>query len=463
MEPLTLVRYENRKPLLLRRSARLTVVEGPDRGRSCAIEERPAQVGSAPESDLVLTDPHVSRRHLSVARVESGFRVVDLGSRNGVFYRGGRVQELVVPPESELQVGSGLLRIELGEEQSEEIAGRAAFGELLGSSPEMQQVFGILAAVAPNDVTVLIEGETGTGKELVAEELHQQSQRRDGPFVVVDCGSMPAGLIESELFGHERGAFSGADRARAGAFEEAHRGTVFLDEIGELPLELQTRLLRVLDRREVRRVGGDRPRPVDLRVVAATNRELAKEVRAGRFRQDLYYRLAVARIVLPPLRKRKSDIPILARHFLVELGSADPDRVLTDEVVAALTSRRWPGNVRQLRNFIERVIVMTDGVPSPSQLSSQPGSLPAAAEPPPAAVAGELGWLTRAMPQGYLELPYKHAKDAIVAHFDQLYLGRLVAKHGSNIRRIAQEAGVDRVLVRRLLRRYGLLGGGSEE
>jgi len=210
----------------------------------------------------------------------------------------------------------------------------------------------------------------------------------------------------------------------------------------------------------VRRLGGDRPRPVDLRVVAATNRDLAKEVRAGRFRQDLYFRLAVARIVLPPLRKRKADIPLLARHFLVELGCEDPDRVLTEEVLEALGTRRWPGNVRQLRNFIERVVVLTDGPPGPSQLYSLPGAAPTsqgtAASP---SAPGEMGWFSRAIPATHLELPYKQAKESIITHFDQLYLRRLVEKHGGNIRRIAQDAGVDRVLIRRLLRRYGFLGG----
>jgi DNA-binding NtrC family response regulator len=446
---LTQITYLNHRPMLVRREVALHVTSGPDKGKTVALGNRPVHVGAADGNELVLTDEQVSRRHFSVEQAEEGYLVKDLGSTNGTYYRGARVQEAMVGAGAELRAGNSVIRLEVGEETSAVIPGREAFGDLIGASPAIQEVFGLLATVAPTDLTVLIEGETGTGKELFAEELHNQSGRRDGPFVVVDCASLPAGLIESELFGHKRGAFSGADRDRVGALVEADGGTVFFDEIGELPLELQTRLLRVIDRREVRRVGGSRSRTVDVRMVAATNRNLEEEVRAGRFRQDLYFRLVVARLTLPPLRERPEDIPVLARHFLRTFGSVDPDAVLTDEVIQSLVRRKWPGNVRQLRNFIERVVLMVDGEqPLPDTLSGARGaerSLP-----------GSMDWLSQGLPDGYLGLPYKLAKDALVQQFNQLYLERLVEKHGRNIHRIAQDAQVDRVLVRRMLRKLDL-------
>jgi two-component system, NtrC family, nitrogen regulation response regulator GlnG len=332
----------------------------------------------------------------------------------------------------------------------------------------------VLAAVAPTDVTVLIEGETGTGKELVAEALHRHSPRSRAPFSVVDCGSIPPNLIESELFGHERGAFTGATGERQGAFERARGGVIFLDEIGELPLEMQTRLLRVLDRRVVKRVGGNLERKVDVRVVAATNRDLAAEVKQGRFRQDLYFRLAVVRIVLPPLRDRREDIPGLARHFLWQAGCADPDAVLKPELLRVLSTRAWPGNARELRNLVERAIVLADerggpallgeGEPAPAFAPAPPvpPASPDALAPPEAppvddvALAGDLDWLALAMPGGFLEQPFKLAKEQLLSCFETRYLDRLLRKHGSNISRLAHEAELDRHMVRILLRKHGM-------
>jgi DNA-binding NtrC family response regulator len=363
---------------------------------------------------------------------------------------------------AELRIGSTVLRLEKGEERSEIVARRGSFGGLIGTSEAMQEVYGVLTAVAPSDSTVLIEGETGTGKEVVAEELHRQSSRRSQSFAVLDCGSLPPGLIESELFGHERGAFTGAETARDGVFERARGGTVFLDEIGELPLEMQPRLLRVLDQRTVRRVGSNLQRRIDVRLIAATNRDLAEEVKQGRFRQDLYYRLAVVRIKLPPLRRRRDDIAILARHFLQQAGCADPEAILTPELLSVLQSRKWPGNVRELRNVIERSVLLVDGSPLRlSSVSAADESSPreSATEPSISVDPGSPAeWLARCMPRDLLRRPYKEAKQVLVGAFETLYLGRLIQDHGCNISRIANDAEVDRQLVRKLLRKHGLEG-----
>jgi len=480
MENPTQVYYDDKQAVVLLRSAVLSVVSGPDQGASCELSLTRTTVGTAEDNSLVLTDPHVSRRHIEIQVRDQGYLVRDLGSTNGTRFQGARVGEALLAPGSEIRIGGTVLRLERGEERQKAVDRRESFGSLIGVSPPIQEVYGLLATVAPTDVTVLIEGETGTGKELVAEELHRQSPRRDRAFAVIDCGALPANLIESELFGHERGAFTGAVREREGMFERARSGTVFLDEIGELPIELQSKLLRVLDRRVVRRVGGNLERKVDVRLVAATNRDLAEEVRAGRFRQDLYYRLAVVRVVVPPLRTRGEDVLLLARHFLWQAGAANPERVLSPGLQQALLTRQWPGNVRELRNVIERALVMADSAtgeaPLPESLLEAPPVTHAVAEPvalepervpvrpadvsPAATSAGapvQPGWLGRSLPEELLDRPYKEAKEALSHEFEAAYLGRLVERFGQNISRISRKAGVDRQVIRRLLQKHGLI------
>ena len=451
----TQVVYQKRRPVLVLRSANLRVIAGPDRGASCPMTLERVGVGTAEDNALVLTDPQVSRHHLELRVQDRGYLVCDLQSTNGTFYRGGRIGEAELGCGAELRLGSTVLRVEPGSVSSEEVIDPQGFGRLIGSSESMQRVYGVLVAVAPTDATVLIEGETGTGKELVAQQIHQRSPRADRMFAVVDCGALPGGLIESELFGHERGAFTGAEVEREGVFERCRGGTVFLDEVGELPLELQTRLLRVLDQRTIRRVGGDYQRPVDVRLVAATNRTLGEEVRAGSFREDLFYRLAVVRIVLPPLRERREDIPRLARHFLAQAGCFDPDSVLTPEVLDALTSRRWPGNVRELRNALERAVVLSDGAEGLLQQDPpiEPAAPPAGSGVPSEEPFPAGGWLAHALPVALFRLPYKDLKTMLVEELQNLYIGRLLQRHGKNISRIAEEAQVDRHLVRRVLQR----------
>ncbi|MEL6188252.1 MAG: sigma-54 dependent transcriptional regulator, partial [Myxococcota bacterium] len=316
-----------------------------------------------------------------------------------------------------------------------------AFGPLLGRSRKMWEVFSVLERAAQSEATLLVTGETGTGKEVAAEAVHQNSRRARGPFVVVDCASIPANLIESELFGHVRGAYTNAVSDRTGAFEAAQGGTIFLDELGELPSSLQPRLLRVLETRRVKRIGENTQRPVDVRVIAATNRNLEDEVRARRFRSDLYFRLAVIRVELPPLRDRRDDIPLLAKNFLDRFrerhGSAHFD--LTPEVRAALSSYGWPGNVRELRNVIEQAASMSSqGLDLALELRSKPARSPAEAGP---------------SFSPFLDLPYKEARRAALEAFEIAYAQRAVEKAGGNVTKAAEMAEVHRNVLHRILAR----------
>jgi transcriptional regulator with GAF, ATPase, and Fis domain len=462
----TQVVYEKQQAKLVLRTALLRVTKGPDSGKSCSLERGRLMIGASQDSSLVLTDPLVSRHHLEIQIQDRGYLVVDQGSTNGTFFRGARIHEVEVGIGAEIHLGDTCLRLEQGPIRYDEDPRGETFGSLIGISPAMQKIYGLLASVAPTDVTVLIEGETGTGKELIAEELHRQSPRGHRSFNVVDCGSLPRNLIESELFGHERGAFTGAISTREGIFERSQGGTLFLDEVGELPLELQTRLLRVLDRRVVRRVGSNLSRKVDVRLVAATNRQLDEAVRNETFRKDLFYRLAVVRVLVPPLRQRRQDIPLLARHFLWQAGCHDPEMVLTPEVLKVLARRKWSGNVRELRNMMERAIVLADGHVAPS-ITVEPILAPNRSsqreEPgvPEASVSDSLGsggedWLARALPQSLLQGPYKESKAILLEKFERLYMIHLMALYGGNISKMAQQAGIDRRHVRKMLDKHGL-------
>jgi transcriptional regulator with GAF, ATPase, and Fis domain len=432
-------------PQLVLATAALRVVAGPNAGVGCPLELRRVRVGSDPDNDLVLSDAQVSRHHLELRVEDRGYRIVDLGSTNGTFLGGGRIREALLELGGTVRLGATSLRVEPGPSETKTVAPSDGFGRLVGGTRPMRELYGLLQAVAPSDVTVLLEGETGAGKELVAEEIHRHSPRGSKMFLVVDCGALSATLVESELFGHERGAFTGAVGERKGAFERADGGTVFLDEVGELPLELQTRLLRVFDRRTVRRVGGDLDRHVDVRLVAATNRDLQREVREGAFRRDLYYRLAVVRIVVPPLRDRRADVLPLARHFLWEDGCAQPETVLTPEVVERLTARSWPGNVRELRNALQRAWLLASASSPDATALVEPPEL----ESPLGDGASAAG--LDAVLAEILTQPYRQAKDRLLDEFDRVYAERLTERHGGNISSMAREAGVDRQVIRRLL------------
>jgi DNA-binding NtrC family response regulator len=425
---------------------RFLVVEGPDRGESVGVGERPLTLGSGADNDLVLTDPTVSRRHLAARLDTDGVLVKDLGSKNGSFVQGARFKELVVGFGAEIFIGQTVLKF-LPEEEAVDLppADTERFGKLLGRDANIRKVFRLLGDVSPTDATILIEGETGTGKELLAEEIHAHSPRKNGPFVVFDCGAVPRELIESALFGHLRGAFTGAVTERKGAFAEADGGTLFLDEIGELASEMQPALLRALDKRTVRPLGATTYQRVDVRIVAATNRGLRSEVAAKRFREDLYYRLAVIKVAVPPLRERLSDIPLLVEHFVREFGRAKNLRV-TPADLARLVQHRWPGNVRELRNVVERACLLAqreslnlDGMLG----EDSPGPVVASDSPPP-------------VPTEAAELPYKIAKAQVVDAFERDYFRGLLKRHGGNLSAAARAAQLDRKHLRDLLRKHGL-------
>ena len=423
-----------------RSGGRFIVIEGPDRGESVELGgEQPVTLGSSPACSLCLTDTTVSRQHLQ-AHWEEGRGIVlrDLGSTNGTFFAGSRIAEISISVGAQFTIGRTLIKLVPDEEAVEPPASPSPhFGTLLGQDETMRRLFGLLGDVAPTEATVIIEGETGTGKELVAGELHRHSRRAKGPFVVFDCGAVPRELIESALFGHVKGAFTGAVSDRAGAFGEADGGTIFLDEIGELALDLQPALLRAIDRRMVRRVGDSNYRKVDVRIIAATHRDLRVEVAERRFREDLYYRLAVVRVRLPALRERGADVERLAELFVEQFTPAGRKLYLEPGELARLRQHSWPGNVRELRNVIERACVLA---PADDMLRFEAGTLP---EP---AANAPLNLRT--------DLPYKEAKGQLVELFEREYVLDLMRRHHNNLSAAAREAKLDRKHLRELVRRH---------
>jgi transcriptional regulator with PAS, ATPase and Fis domain len=417
----------------------LRIVAGPNSGLERDLESGTVLIGSHENNDVVLTDATVSRYHLEIQVRADGIRVSDLDSTNGTYLGDTRLGSVVVRGRALLRVGGETQMEIVPADEAVSVApfGQRMFGQVYGGSPVMQELFALLNQVAPTDTTVLVQGETGTGKELIAEAIHAASLRRDAAFVIVDCGAIPHELMAAELFGHTRGAFTGAANAKRGLADEADGGTLFLDEIGELPLDLQPQLLRVLEKKEIRPIGETRPHKVDVRVIAATNRDLKGLVHSGQFREDLYFRLAVVQVVVPPLRKRKEDISELARCFLREIGKGD--FFVPEAIMQQLADHDWPGNVRELRNVVERGMSLATAQMS-SDLEDQPTD-----RGPDGAVSAEM-----------MDMPFKEAKGLLVEAFEKEYLTHLLERHHGNISRAATEAGIDRNYIHRLVKKYNI-------
>jgi two-component system, NtrC family, response regulator HydG len=417
------------------------IAGGPDAGREVALGTTPAVVGAHASCDLVLNDARVSARHLELSGALEGVRVRDLGSSNGTYWNGSRVDDAVVPVGSTLLVGKTTLKLAARASATVPPSERRAFGGLVGSSLAMREVFGVLERASPSDATILLQGESGTGKEVAARAIHDHSRRAAGPFVVVDCSALAAELAESHLFGHKKGAFTGSLADRKGAFVAAHGGTLFLDEIGELPSVLQPKLLRALEQRTVTPVGSDEPTAVNVRLVAATHRDLAAMVANEIFRFDLYHRLSVVHLVLPPLRERLEDLPELVEACYLARG-VRPRNVGGDNL-ELLGRRAWPGNVRELRNALERAWALAADGGADGDFAALRLWLDADAEPPaPEAVEAHL--------------PFKEAKERWLERFERRYLASVWARHGYNVTHAAEHAGINRRHFRELCEKYGI-------
>ena len=415
------------------------VAEGPDQGRRfVATDSDTVTVGTAPGNNLVLTDQTVSRYHLELRRTATEVVVEDLGSTNGTRVGALHIHRASATGDANLEIGSTTIRLRDGDTVTLSLHEQESLFGLHGRSTAMRQLMAQISKVAQSEVSILLLGETGSGKEVIARAVHHASKRADGPFETVDCGALLPTLVASELFGHEKGAFTGADRQHIGAFERADGGTLFLDEIGELPGALQAALLGALERRRFKRVGGSQEIHVNVRVVAATHRDLRGEVNAGKFRQDLFYRLAVALLRVPPLRDRPDDIPLLVSHFLKEAGHTGPtEDVMSAKAMRGLTHHHWPGNVRELRNLVEATLAMGEPPPLVSEL---PGpDQPQNRFAPPV-----------------FELPYKEARGAVLRDFEVAFIKDLLARTGGNAAQAARLARMDRSYLFQLIKRHQL-------
>lgn len=421
----------------------LSVMEGPDAGKVLSAKTSEVSVGGAEGNDLVLTDKAVSRIHFSLTATPEGFLLKDLGSSNGTWIGETRILQGYIDDGARIRVGRTVLRVDLVDEDiCEALSPEDRFGSLLGSSDAMRRIFAALPRIAQSETTVLLEGETGTGKGVLASAIHEASARASGPFVVLDCTAIAPTLIESELFGHVKGAFTGALADRAGAFEQAKGGTIFIDEIGELPLEMQPKLLRALEERTVKRVGGNQRTKLDARVIAATNRELRTEVNRGTFRADLFYRLNVVRIHVPPLRERAGDVERLARHFYAEIV---PDRPMPAELVESFRRQSWPGNVRELRAAVERAVLFDD--PAMMMLGGD-------AEQGASGDAVEMGNVVFDP-----RVPFRVAKQKAADVWEAKYMKDLIMQAKGNLSEASRMAKMDRSHLRTLLRKYHLRSG----
>jgi len=421
----------------------LEMLRGPDVGQTWDMDPEETRVGKGPDNHVVIVDATVSRNHFALQQRPEGVVVKDLGSTNGTYLDGARVLEAFVRPGMELRAGEVALRLKpINEGVAIQPLGSSTFGRLVGDSAPMRKIFALLERVAPTDATVLILGETGTGKGAVAREIHDRSKRSDKPFVTIDCGAISQSLIESELFGHEKGAFTGATHQRRGALEMCKGGTLFIDELDDLPLEVQPKLLRALDEREICRVGSSKPLKLDLRVVAATKKDLRVEVAEGRFREDLFFRLSIVTIPLPPLRERLEDLPLLANTFIEGETGSSWDQ-LPRSFRERLKAYHFPGNVRELRNLLERASYLEgfealDPTTFPTDLPGHPS------------MDTEFR-----LSADYMK-PFKEAKEALIERFEREYLKRLLGRNSNKIARAAREAKIDRKYLYMLIDKHSI-------
>jgi DNA-binding NtrC family response regulator len=432
-------------PVLVTRNEvvpKLVAVTGPSAGRAFAVARATATVGRHPTNDFVVDDARVSGTHLELTRSGERVRVQDVGSTNGTWLGTHRVTDIELSPGGELTIGDSLLRLDIDASAAvPPSVARESFGELVGRSPIMRELFGTLERIAPKELAVLVQGETGTGKEEVARAIHLASPRANGPFIVIDATALPEALSESLLFGHEKGAFTGAHERRIGFFEAARGGTVFIDEVGELPSVLQSKFLRVLERREIIRVGGHTPLPIDVRVLSATNRDLRNAIDKGRFREDLYFRLAQVRVFVPPLRQRVEDVPLICAKLLARSGA---DTLIDVDALEHLSSMPWPGNVRELNNVLLRAAALAhDGVIRRADVAGE----------------GE-GFRGTAGERTALDLSgtFAQAKDRAIERFEKAYLSLLMKRCQGNLSAAARQADVARHHLRDLLKKRGLYG-----
>ncbi len=420
------------------RSGHLTV-PGKDRVK---VTINPILIGRDPSCAIVLDDPEVSSIHCEVRAEGQGVLVKDLGSRNGSFVQSVRVREAILTAPCTLSIGATRIAYEPIEKERVDVGFEDSFGPLVGAAAKMRHLFRMLGEIAPTDLSILINGETGCGKELVAHAVHEKSQRAHAPFVVVDCASIPGPLAESLLFGHEKGSFTGATERRSGAFQDAHKGTVFLDELGELPLELQPKLLRALSEKQIKRVGSSSYEPIDVRVIAATRRDLGQSMNAGRFRSDLFFRIAQVRIEIPALRERREDIALLVKAVCKRIGRPERTDEVIDLVTSTLAQHDWPGNVRELVN-----------------VASVAASLPTGAESVASLLPLERGGPSSGSEKIDLSTPYGEAKRQAISQFESRYFGDLFRATTGNVSEMARRSGMERHHIRPFLKKLGLSKG----
>jgi DNA-binding NtrC family response regulator len=486
--PPTKVAYLDRgAPTLHLRRCMIQSVDDP--GMEWTFDKEEIRIGSMDDNDIILNDDTVSRYHCRIIQDDTGYVLIDNRSTNGTFINKVRIKEGFLKPGCIVAVGQTQIKFNAKEEEVTIVPSRAdRCGGLIGSNSRMREIYSIIEKIAPTATTVVIDGETGTGKEVVAQSIHSLSPRVKNDLVVFDCGAVPPNLIESELFGHEKGSFTGAVMTRQGLFEQADGGTLFLDELGELPIDLQPKLLRALEQREVRRVGSTKAAKVDVRIIAATNRNLEDEVKAGRFRQDLFYRLSVVRLHLPSLRERADDIPLLLQHFL-DNGSYNKTpagvpkvRRIARDALTSLQNYPWPGNVRELVNVVERAVSFCDGeqlelsdLPDyvrnakPGQAASAPAkNVPKRAATSPAGqpvVSMDPNAPAPSPPEELLSdgVTFKDAKERWVASFERDYILQMLRRNTGNISHAARAADIDRKYFRKLMKKYDIEAAGVDD